>query len=206
MIRKQLIVFTHPVADSMIYNALCKAHLQFQMISHELIDILYQARSRQALRAIDLSTGQAHIPHDPANLVNMILDDIVEVQLLEDYCYALTTFFAILFKEYLILCSTVDVNVDTTRVHESLSEPYPVTSWDLGPALRSNEALRISICIPLSDIKKVAIPEHGMYLFFYQGSNKWRSIDPRMFRPELISSPSNHTRENRDTVSSFKIA
>lgn len=190
----------------MIYNALCKAHLQFQMISHELIDILYQARSRQALRAIDLSTGQAHIPHDPANLVNMILDDIVEVQLLEDYCYALTTFFAILFKEYLILCSTVDVNVDTTRVHESLSEPYPVTSWDLGPALRSNEALRISICIPLSDIKKVAIPEHGMYLFFYQGSNKWRSIDPRMFRPELISSPSNHTRENRDTVSSFKIA
>lgn len=167
MISKQLIAFTHPVADSMIYNALCKAHLQFQMISQELIDILYQARSRQALRVIDLSTGQAHIPRNPENRVNMILDDsdIVEVQLLEGYCYARRTFFAILFKEYLILCSTVDVKVDTTRDHESLSEPYPVTSWDLGPALRSNEALRISICIPLSDIKKVAIPEHGMYFF-----------------------------------------
>lgn len=146
----------------MIYNALCKAHLQFQTISHELIDIIYQARSRQALRAIDLSTVQAHVPCGPANLQNMILDDIVEVQLLEEYEYARKILFAILFKEHLMLCSTTNVKFDTTLDHESLSKPYPVTSWDLGPALRSNEALCVSICIPLNEIKKVAIPEHGM--------------------------------------------
>ena len=150
----------------MVYNILCVAHVQFQEISHSLIDTLYSARSRQASRAIDLTRSHISLPNDLI-LKEMILDDVVETQVLEDLHYTSRWMYAFLFKEHLLLCTALDEeaketdDIQSAPDHESLSDPYPVTSWDLGPALRSNKRMAITVCISLHRVRKIAIPEHS---------------------------------------------
>lgn len=172
----------HPVHNRPTFDAMCTAFLKFSALSSTILEVARCIRTGHALFCINKRAFFWNGP-DPATLGELLLDDCIFIGVhhpgsTDDalpFCSPDTAdssdacFVAFVFEEALLLCKpphcsdSEELSVGMLRRLSDITCRYPIESWDLGPALRSEGSLSVFCAIPTNDIWRIYRPEIGEY-------------------------------------------
>lgn len=169
----------HPVHSRPTFDAMCTAFLKFSALSSTILEVARCIRTRHALYCINKRAFFWNGP-DPATLGELLLDDCIFIGIqhpgstddvlplhTSDTDSSDSCFVAFVFEEALLLCKpphcseSEELSVGMLRRLSDISCRYPIESWDLGPALRSEGSLSVFCAIPTNDIWRIYRPEIG---------------------------------------------